>query len=80
MRSGPDIDARSVSNGATYIPHTWDCQNNISLQCFTFVVSTGYVFQSHIALWKPDAQHINYIHDDELTDKYKAVASERARD
>jgi protein strawberry notch len=31
------------------------------------------------ALWKPEAARANYIHDDELNEKYKAVTPERAR-
>ena len=33
-----------------------------------------------LAVWKPEAPHANYIHDDELNEKYKAIAPERARD
>lgn len=31
------------------------------------------------AVWKPEAAHATYIHDDELDEKYKAVTPERAR-
>jgi hypothetical protein len=41
--------------------------------------ATGNSYRT-FALWKPEAPHANYIHDDELDDKYKAVAPERARD
>src|SRR6266850_7454267 len=41
--------------------------------------ATGNSYRT-FALWKPEAPHANYIHDDELNDKYKAIAPERARD
>jgi hypothetical protein len=41
--------------------------------------ATGNSYRT-FALWKPEAPHANYIHDDELNEKYKAVAPERARD
>jgi protein strawberry notch len=41
--------------------------------------ATGNSYRT-LALWKPEAPHANYIHDDELNEKYKAVAPERARD
>ena len=41
--------------------------------------ATGKSYRT-FALWKPEAPHANYIHDDELNEKYKAVAPERARD
>jgi hypothetical protein len=40
--------------------------------------ATGNSYRT-FALWKPEAPHANYIHDDELNEKYKAVAPERAR-
>jgi len=41
--------------------------------------ATGNSYRT-FALWKPEAPHANYVHDDELNEKYKAVAPERARD
>src|SRR5437016_3804397 len=41
--------------------------------------ATGNSYRT-FAIWKPEAPHANYIHDDDLNEKYKAVAPERARD
>jgi hypothetical protein len=41
--------------------------------------ATGNSYRT-FAVWKPEAAHASYIHDDELNEKYKAVASQRARD
>jgi P-loop containing NTP hydrolase pore-1/C-terminal domain on Strawberry notch homologue len=41
--------------------------------------ATGNSYRT-FAIWKPEAPHGNYIHDDELNEKYKAVAPERASD
>jgi hypothetical protein len=41
--------------------------------------ATGNSYRN-FALWKPEAPHANYIHDDELNEKYKAIAPERAHD
>lgn len=41
--------------------------------------ATGNSYRT-FAIWKPEAPHANYIHDDELNEKYKAVAPERASD
>jgi hypothetical protein len=30
-------------------------------------------------VWKPEAAHVTYIHDDELNERYKAVTPEWAR-
>lgn len=40
--------------------------------------ATGNSYRT-FAVWKPEAAHAAYIHDSELNEKYKAVASERAR-
>src|SRR5207302_6316876 len=40
--------------------------------------ATGNSYRT-FAIWKPEAPHANYIHDDELNEKYKAVTSDRAR-
>src|SRR5207245_3569502 len=40
--------------------------------------ATGNSYRT-FALWKPEAPHANYIHDDELNEKYKAVTPDRAR-
>src|SRR6266404_547402 len=39
--------------------------------------ATGNSYRT-FAIWKPEAPHASYIHDDELNEKYKAVAPERA--
>ena len=40
--------------------------------------ATGNSYRT-FAVWKPEAAHATYIHDSELSEKYKAVAPERAR-
>jgi hypothetical protein len=40
--------------------------------------ATGNSYRT-FAIWKPEAAHATYIHDDELNEKYKAVAPERVR-
>jgi hypothetical protein len=40
--------------------------------------ATGNSYRT-FAVWKPEAAHAAYIHDTELSEKYKAVAPERAR-
>jgi hypothetical protein len=40
--------------------------------------ATGNSYRT-FAVWKPEAAHATYIHDDELNEKYKAVTPERAR-
>src|SRR2546430_11471937 len=39
--------------------------------------ATGNSYRT-FAVWKPEAPHANYIHDDELNEKYKAVTPDRA--
>ncbi|HEY6802921.1 MAG TPA: strawberry notch family protein [Pyrinomonadaceae bacterium] len=41
--------------------------------------ATGNSYRT-FAIWKPEAPHANYIHDDELNEKYKAVVPESARE
>jgi hypothetical protein len=40
--------------------------------------ATGNSYRT-FAIWKPEAAHAAYIHDDELNEKYKAVTPERSR-
>src|SRR5882762_9749549 len=40
--------------------------------------ATGNSYRT-FAVWKPEAAHATYVHDDELNEKYKAVTPERAR-
>jgi hypothetical protein len=40
--------------------------------------ATGNSYRT-FAVWKPEAARVKYIHDDELSEKYKAVTPEKAR-
>jgi hypothetical protein len=40
---------------------------------------TGHSYRT-FAVWKPEAAHSSYIHNDELTEKYKVVTPAKARD
>ncbi len=84
-----DVPSRAVSfeeaeearqrKGGAFLRHRKNAQFVLAVESGRHTdPATGNSYRT-FAVWKPEAAHATYIHDDELNEKFKAVSPERAR-
>src|SRR6266568_9200885 len=74
-----DADEARQRKGGAFMRHKKNGQYVLAIESGRHTdPATGNSYRT-FALWKPEAPHANYIHDDELNEKYKAVTQEKAR-